>query len=429
MDKMISPKEHLVTIESLAGGGAGVGRIGGKVVFVPLTAPGDRASVEITSDRHSFYLGRLRDLVEASEKRTAPSCPLFGSCGGCQWQHLRYGEQLLAKADLLRSALHRIGGKAETGPIEVIPSPLAYGYRHRCRIQVSHRRGKIVCGFFRHRSHEVIPAGDCPVLHGPLRRLLPHLARILSAQRRGLRDLRGLQLASDWSGKMARISFQGTAAPISPPWLLREELARLAKDEGVELLFPGKGKKGLALGEGERGLVSTEETFTQVNLRQNVNLVREVLSLAATVRGEELLDLYCGIGNLSIPLAEAGATVVGVDSNPPSIHCARKNAARLGVENLSFQQGQAEEAVAALAGKGKSFGLVVMNPPRSGARETVRALRSLSVPRIVMVSCDPATFARDTALLCEGGYRLEKLRALDLFPQTFHVETVALFVK
>jgi len=426
---MISSKEHLVSIESLAAGGAGVGRISGKVVFVPLTAPGDLAVVDITSDRHSFFLGRLKDLVEASGKRTSPSCPLFGSCGGCQWQHLRYGEQLLAKADLLRNALRRIGGKTETGPIDIIPSPLAYGYRHRCRIQVTHRRGKIVCGFFRAGSHEVIPAGECPVLLEPLRRLLPPLARILSAQRRTLRDLRSLQFASDWSGNMTRISFQGTVAPISPPWLLREELARLARDEGIELIFPGKGEKGLALGEGKRGLVSTGETFTQVNLRQNVNLVREVLSLAAPTRGEEVLDLYCGIGNLSIPLAEAGATVVGVDSNLPSIRCARENAARLGVETLSFQPGTAEEAVAALAGKGKGFGLVVMNPPRAGARETVRALRSLSAPRVVMVSCDPATFARDTALLCEGGYRLEKIRALDLFPQTFHVEIAALFVR
>jgi 23S rRNA (uracil1939-C5)-methyltransferase len=426
---MISSKEHLVSIESLANRGAGVGRIDGKVVFVPLTAPGDLANIEITADRHSFFLGRLRDLVEASEKRTAPSCPLFGSCGGCQWQHLHYGEQLLAKADILRNALRRIGGKDETGPIDVIPSPLAYGYRHRCRIQVAHRRGKLVLGFFRAGSHEVIPAGECPVLHEPLRRLLPHLARILSAQRRGLRDLRSLQLASDWSGKLTRLSFQGTVARLSPPWLLREELAHLAQDEGMELIFPGKGEKGLALGEGKRSLLATGETFTQVNLRQNVNLIREVLSLAATVRGEEVLDLYCGIGNLSLPLAEAGAKVVGVDSNPSSIRCARKNAARLGVENLSFQTGKAEETVAALAGKGKGFGLVVMNPPRSGARETVRELRSLSAPRVVMVSCDPATFARDTALLGEAGYRLEKLRALDLFPQTFHVETVALFVK
>jgi 23S rRNA (uracil1939-C5)-methyltransferase len=294
---------------------------------------------------------------------------------------------------------------------------------------VAHRRGKLVLGFFRAGSHEVIPAGECPVLHEPLRRLLPHLARILSAQRRGLRDLRSLQLASDWSGKLTRLSFQGTVARLSPPWLLREELAHLAQDEGMELIFPGKGEKGLALGEGKRSLLATGETFTQVNLRQNVNLIREVLSLAATVRGEEVLDLYCGIGNLSLPLAEAGAKVVGVDSNPSSIRCARKNAARLGVENLSFQTGKAEETVAALAGKGKGFGLVVMNPPRSGARETVRELRSLSAPRVVMVSCDPATFARDTALLGEAGYRLEKLRALDLFPQTFHVETVALFVK
>jgi 23S rRNA (uracil1939-C5)-methyltransferase len=426
---MTSPKETLVSIESLAGGGAGVGRIDGKVVFVPLTAPGDLVKVEITADRRSFFLGRLREVVEASEKRDTPVCALFGSCGGCQWQHLRYGEQLLAKGDLLRNALLRIGGNTGTGPIDVIPSPLAYGYRHRCRIQVAHRRGKIVSGFFRAGSHEVVPVGECPVLHEPLRRLLPHLTRILSAQRRALRDLRGLELASDWSGGLARLSFLGTVARLSPPWLLREELARAARDEGVELVFPGKDERGLALGEGERGLLSTGETFTQVNLRQNVNLVREVLSLAGAVRGEETLDLYCGIGNLSIPLAEAGATVFGVDSNPSSIRCARENAARLGVKNISYRRGKAEEAVADLAGEGKEFGVVVMNPPRSGARETVRALPSLSAPRIVMISCDPATFARDTALLGEGGYRLESLRALDLFPQTFHVETAALFVK
>jgi 23S rRNA (uracil1939-C5)-methyltransferase len=415
---MASPGEHIVSIESLAAGGAGVARIDGKVVFVPLTAPGDLASVEIMADRRSFFLGRLKHIIEASLKRAAPRCPLFGSCGGCQWQHLRYDEQLPAKGDLLRNSLRRIGGIAEPGPIDVAPSPLAYGYRH-----------KVVLGFFRAGSRIVIPAGECPVLHEPLGRLLPHLARTLSAQGRALGDLRSLHLASDWSGAATRLSFPGEGARLAFPLALREELARLAAGEGVELSFPGKSAKGLLLGEGERGLLSAGDTFSQINLRQNVNLVREVVDLAAPVRGKELLDLYCGIGNLSIPLAEAGGIVVGVDSNPPSIRCARENAARLGVESLFFQQGKAEAAVASLAAQGRNFELVVMNPPRSGARETVRKLRSLSPPRVIMVSCDPATFARDAALLREEGYRLESLRALDLFPQTFHVETVALFVR
>jgi 23S rRNA (uracil1939-C5)-methyltransferase len=159
-----------------------------------------------------------------------------------------------------------------------------------------------------------------------------------------------------------------------------------------------------------------------------MELVNAVVSLASPAEGETALDLYCGMGNFSIPMALRGARVLGVDTNGPSIRCAGANARRLGLP-VELRRAAAESAVVGLAARGKRFDLVVLNPPRSGAKETAAELHALAPSRIVMVSCDPATFARDAATIISHGYRLSSLRAFDLFPQTFHFETVGLFTR
>jgi 23S rRNA (uracil1939-C5)-methyltransferase len=414
-------------IEGLAHGGDGVGRVDGKVLFAPLTAPGDLASVEVLSDRRSFLRGRLVELSRPSPLRTDPRCSLFGECGGCHWQHISYEAQLSAKGQVVLESLRRIGRIAEIPEVlEVIPSPLRYGYRHRCRLQVRRRSGATVLGFARAGSHDVVDLEHCPVLAEGLNTLLPLLSRRIREEAALFRRPFAVSLSLDFPGTRARLSLHHPDGSLVLPPEFAGAFSGEASALGIDITFPGPREKGLSLGPSRRDLISTGDSFTQVNLRQNRRLVEEVLELARPVEGERVLDLFCGIGNFSIPLAFAGTEVLGVDLNGPSIRCARANAERLGVR-LRFRRADAPGTVVSLAASGERFDLAVVNPPRSGSRDLVEELPSLRPPRIVMVSCDPATFARDASILTAGGYRLEVLRAIDLFPQTFHVETIALF--
>lgn len=414
------------TIDDLAQGGDGVGRLEGKVLFVPLTAPGDVASVRIADDRGTFLRGRLEGLIRKSPSRTRPRCPLFGICGGCHWQHILYKEQLAAKGRFVVESLRRIGKVDVEGDVEVIPSILRYGYRHRCRLQVERRRGKTVLGYYRAGSHDLVPVESCPVLTPTLNSLLPLVHDTVRDNGESFRKLSDISLFSDFSGARARLVFNSRRGRLDLPETAARKVIGRAEKEGIELDFPPFREKGLPLGPEPTDLIASGECFTQVNLRQNRNLIGRLLTLAAPARQERVLDLFCGIGNFSIPLSAAGAEVIGVDLKNSTIRCARANAARLGVDAL-FQRGDAAEAAVSLAERGERFDLVIVNPPRAGCRDLARALPALKAARVAMVSCDPATFARDASLLIAGGYRLSDIKALDLFPQTCHVEIIGLF--
>jgi len=194
----------------------------------------------------------------------------------------------------------------------------------------------------------------------------------------------------------------------------------------VLLLFGDDTHRPLPLGPGDDALVTTGETFTQVNLANNQALVGTVLGLAAPRAGEEVLDLYCGLGNLALPTAARGARVLGADLDAEAVRQALENATRLGRET-EFVRGDAAAVARELRGQGRRFALVLLNPPRTGARDTVAAVAALAPARVVMVSCDPATLARDAAAFRAAGYRLDAVAPIDLFPQTAHVETVSLF--
>jgi len=416
----------LVPIDRLAWGGDGVGRCDGKVVFAPLTAPGDLAEVTVLSDRSSYARGIVRKLLRESAARVPAPCPVFGDCGGCQWQHIAYDEQLTAKGVILADALSRIGKLALPGELRVVPSPLEFGYRHRTRLQVRSGSDGPALGFFRTASHDIVPVEQCPLLHDSLNKLLPLLAKILARHPRVFRKVADISLSTDFAGRQVRVAMSGRTPDAVLPAEAAQHLAARAARKGIEIFFAGAGERPLALGDEESSLLVTGTTFTQVNLRQNRRLVEEVVSLAAAVEGESVLDLYCGIGNFTFPLAGRGASVLGIDMGGPSIRCARGNARRLD-SPVEFRRGEAEPSVVRLAQEERRFDLVVLNPPRAGAKKAVAELHRLQPSRVVMASCDPATFARDAAALGGHGYALSELRAFDLFPQTFHFETVGLF--
>jgi 23S rRNA (uracil1939-C5)-methyltransferase len=417
----------VLTIESLAAGGAGVGRIGAKVAFVPQTAPGDVVEVEIVGERRTWCRARVLRLLNPGPDRVAPPCPAFGDCGGCDWQHLAYPSQLAAKRAIVGDALRRIGGLGSPPVASTIPSPLEFGYRHRARLQAARLGGGVAFGFFRRGSHEVIERESCPVLHQALNATLGALAAAGRRHPRAFSSCGEARLATGWDGATVRLLLRGTS---DRPHGLTEPAARALREDaaarGVSVLLDGGLREPLPLGPGPETLVATGETFTQANLRQNLALVDLALGLAAPLPGEEVLDLFCGLGNLALPAAARGGRVTGVDLDGQAVLQARENARRLGRE-ATFVRDDAAAAARALAGAGRRFRLVMLNPPRTGAREAVAAVPALSPSRIVIVSCDPATLARDAAALTASGYELSAVRPLDLFPQTAHVETVAVF--
>lgn len=423
-------RTETVTIAGLAAGGDGVGRVGGQVVFVPRTAPGDVAQVEIVEERRSFLRGRLLRLLTPSPLRVPPGCPAFGECGGCSWRHVAYPAQLEAKRSIVENALLRIGRLEQPAVAATLPSPRADGYRHRARLHASTGGASPAFGFYRSGSRELVKLERCPVLHPALEAVARGLNLAAEQHPGAFIHVAEASLATGWDGAAVRVILRGGAGGGLPA--LAGDAGRALRDaaarRGVEVLLGDEGARPLALGPGDRALLTTGETFTQVNLAQNVALVGIALELAEPRPGGPALDLCCGLGNLSLPLAARGARVTGVDLDGEAVRQARENARRLGLD-AEFTRADAAAAARALADAGRRFEVVLLNPPRAGAREAFAAAAALAPPRIVVVSCDPATMARDGAALAGAGYRLDAAHPVDLFPQTAHVETVARFAR
>lgn len=416
-----------MVIERLAAGGDGVGHLGPKVVFVPQTAPGDEVEVDLREERRTWCRARALRVVTPGPDRVAPRCPAFGACGGCDWLHLTYAAQLAAKRAIVDDALRRIGRLDPPPVAPTLPCADEFGYRHRARLHLARLPDAAAFGFFRHRSHEVIPLEACPVLHPALNAVLGALTETGRRHARAFAGCTGARLATGWDGAAVRLLLHGgPTAPFSLPDAAARGVREAAAARGARLLLADSPGEPLRLGPGPDALESTGETFTQVNLRQNPTLVDEVFGLAAPLPGEEVLDLCCGLGNLAVPAAARGCRVTGVDLDPQAISQARENARRLGY-GATFIRDDAAAATRALAGAGRRFSLVLLNPPRTGAREAATVIPGLSPSRIVVVSCDPATLARDAAALAAGGYVLDAVRPIDLFPQTAHMETVTRF--
>lgn len=435
--------EAVVAIERMCYGGAGFGRVDGKACFVPLTAPGDLVRIRVVKEKRSFLEGELLELLEPSPFRVAPPCPVFGSCGGCDWQHLPYPEQLKQKGEIFADNLSRIGKVPKETVLPVAPSPACYGYRSRVQIKLSGRGGKLSLGFFKSGSHEVVDFGaGCP-LASPLlnrvssefRALLPGLPQV---DRIAQIDLAmgddGLSVAilqfkgSDPKGVVERLAARRQELPsVSGAFVTNGDRGELLRAFGVDslsygipaLLFPGSREMRLSFSRGG---------FSQVNYLQNLELIRTVWEWGALKGSERVLDLYCGNGNISVPVAPYAAEVVGVEGYAPSIADALANAESNAVGNASFQVGDAAQAVRRLAKRKERFDLVILDPPRGGA-EAAADIALLAPEKIIYVSCDPATLSRDLAILGGTGYRVTRSRPVDMFPQTYHLESVTELVR
>lgn len=431
--------DSTVTIERMCYGGAGFGRVEGKACFVPFTAPGDQARIRVVKEKRSYMEGELQELVIASTLRVEPPCPFFGTCGGCNWQHLPYEEQLKQKGEIFAGNLSRIGRVQSDDLLPVAGSPKQYGYRSRIQLKVGKKKGALLLGFFRTSSHDIVDLGKvgCAIADPLLNQITAELRALLA----GLPDVESISQIDlsigDDAQSIAIVHFAGK----DPAKLAEHLLAARTELPSVHGLFLRSGAKaqieqifgidtlgytipaGLFPGSREMRLNFSRGGFSQVNYLQNFELIRTVWQWGGFTGKERVLDLYCGNGNISVPIAPYVAELIGVEGYAPSIQDAVANAARNGVANVSFQVSDAALAIRRFAKQGERFDLVILDPPRAGA-EAAGDIASLNPAKIIYVSCDPATLSRDLALICDRGYRVTRSQPVDMFPQTYHLESV-----
>lgn len=424
-----------LAIKRLAYGGDGVAVASdGRTVFVPGTCPGDVVEAEVVQDHRRYLKARLVDVVEPSTERTTPTCPYFGACGGCHWQHVSYPEQTTWKRQAVADALTRIGGvRTEVEP--TIPSPRPYGYRNKIELLPGHDGGRLTLGFARAGTPEVVPIRACPLLPEGSSTLPGALAGALRfiAGRTETPVLRvAIRVASAgeaevdiWTppspfprGLAAKALVDATGARTVTRVVVRGPASARAVRK-VEVLV-GLGFWTETLGV-DRYVVSAP-SFFQVNSGAAEHLRTLVCDIVRHPAPARVVDAYAGVGTFTLPLARM-TQVTAIESSSYALHDLRRNLDRARLE-ADVIPGDAAYALPGV----RDADLVLVDPPRSGlSPKVIEAIIRSMAPRVVYVSCDPTTLARDAARLVSAGYTVERAIPVDLFPQTYHVETVVLF--
>jgi 23S rRNA (uracil1939-C5)-methyltransferase len=417
-----------------------LGHLEGKVVFVPLGAPGDRVEAAIVREKSRYAQARLLRVLEPSPDRREPPCPHFGVCGGCQWQHVSYGAQLAGKAESFRGFLEsRLGSLAPGLFRPALAAPRQWGYRNRAGLKVRAAGGRVLLGYFARGTHRLVPIARCPILEPSLQAFLPKLGDFLQGFPPARGALPQVDLQVDGKGGLWTI-FHLLREPTGKE---REDLGRFAAAAGATGACLQRGRKHtleplgseaeqrrmpFPLRAGGRDLALGVSTggFAQANTAVNQALVDEVVSLRGLYGGRDALDLYCGAGNFTLPLALAARSVVGIEGYPPAAKDAAANAAANGLGNVRVFPSGADEGLRRLAAEGFRPEFALLDPPREGALEAIPLLADLAPAHILYVSCAPPTLARDLGLLRARGYRPEWIVPADMFPQTSHLESATL---
>jgi len=414
-------------VEKLTFGGWGIGRSGGKVIFVNGGLPGEILDVEIIDEKNKYSEAEIRDILKPSPERVEPPCPVFDRCGGCQWQHLKYPSQLKSKEEILKETLERIGGLKGIEIEPIVQSPKQYGYRDRVTLSVWLQKGKYRIGYFEERSHRRVAIEYCPISSEPVNRAISRLSKSLSLITYQDCNLETVYISSD--GDAAHISLVPSRSG-KGQGKLDTLCNRLRESMGTETIsIVGEGENEFVFNLSGLRFYSTPSLFVQANKGINEGLIETVIEWAEVRGGERVLDLYSGIGNFSLHLAKKAKEVIGIEVNEKAVKLAEKSAKVNSISNAFFKALSCELFVKEALIKDEKFDLVILDPPREGAKMIIPNLAQLSPEKIIYVSCDPPTFARDLKRLRELGYRITKIRPFDMFPQTYHIESVALLVK
>ena len=431
--------------------GSSIARIQDMVVFIPGGAVGDHCEVKIIKVAKNYAVGRIEKIIISSKNRIEPECPQASKCGGCCYWHITYEEELRAKAAKVHDAIQRIGG-VTMEPEAVIGSDRIHSYRNKAQYPVGRNENGVVTGFYRVRSHDIIPVDRCLIqteqadtLAKIVREWMTenHIAPYNEHTQNGY--LRHIFVRTGFATGQVLLCLV-TKNPKLPHTEQLIERAKAAVPGLCGVLLNVNKKVGNAIlgdkyitlwGEseledilcGNRFHISPA-AFYQVNRAQAERLYEAALEYAALKPTETALDLYCGAGTITLALARNAGKVIGAEIVPQAVKNAKTNAKLNGIGNVRFICADAGQAAAMLADEGNKPDVIVVDPPRKGIDQTtIEVIGKMAPARLVYVSCDPATLARDIKLLAEQGYTLQKYKVYDLFPRTSHVETVALLSK
>jgi 23S rRNA (uracil1939-C5)-methyltransferase len=404
--------------DDMAHGGEAVGRYKGKVVFVPYALPGEEVLVEIVEDKKRYARARPVEVISPAPQRVVPRCPHFGLCGGCHWQHIDYAAQLQFKESILRNQLARLGGIKDAPIMPLIGMAQPWCYRNHVQFALTDNgRLGFVAARSRGKARRVMPIEVCYLLHSLLDDMfvaldLEHLELKRLSLRAGINTGQRMMIFETENDEPPELEID---FPLSCVLLLSDGRAATLVGEShiVESLA------------GREYRISAS-SFFQVNTIQAEALVQKVIDmLRPSLQGDEtLLDAYCGVGTFALSLADRVGRAIGVEENREAIADAGLNADAADLPNVELIQGRVEDVLPDLE---ESIDLVILDPPRQGCPpETLKAVAGLAPTRIVYISCDPATLARDARTLLQNGYKLIEVQPVDMFPQTYHIATIAL---
>lgn len=445
-------KNETITLEitGMTAEGNGVGRSGdGMAVFVPLTAVGDVIDCKIVKVTKSYAYGIIDRIIAPSPDRTESGCPVSAKCGGCTFRHMSYSAELTVKDKLVRDAFLRLGGFSDI-PFEDICGGDEDFYRNKAQYPVAEQNGKLICGFYSKRSHRVVPFTSCrlqPKIFGDITSECLRLANEKNipaySEENGSGVLRHIYIRRGFHSGEIMVCF------VVKDKSRRNDFSRIAKklsdmfgDIKSVILNVNPKNTNVIMGTENITLYGSNEitdilcgktitlspmSFYQVNTAQAERLYRCGMDYAELTGNETVLDLYCGAGTIGLAFSDKAKKIIGCEIVPEAIENAKRNAELNKVKNAEFYCGDAGELAAKLADEGTVPDIAVIDPPRKGCEKlTLDSLVRMSPAKIVMISCNPATAARDAKYLAENGYSLKKARAFDLFPRTGHVECVVL---
>jgi 23S rRNA (uracil1939-C5)-methyltransferase len=433
-----------LVLDDLLENGQGVGRVDGLVTFVTGGLPGERVRVAVDSVKRTYVSAHVVAIESPSPDRVDAGCPVFPRCGGCQTLHYRYESQLAWKQRLVSGALTRLGGLRDVsvGPTIAPAGDPRAGYRNKVTLVTRYTGGAMRLGFYEARSHRVVPIERCPVLLPRLDASVSQLVRFAADEPEAFSGVTHVVARASSTSDELVISFNGNKPNNRLGALTGELLARIPALTGVAISWDLAGENAVfgrrqatlwgspVVREKVAGTTFTfgVASFFQINVATLELIAQRLVDRLAGAR--RIVDLYCGVGTFSVILGTRGVSSSGVESYAPAVGEAAANAAENGVTNASFEHSSVADALAGERGRSLTAGAdaVVLDPPRKGCEpEVLTALSANKVPRVLYLSCNPATLARDAKALAASGYRLERVTPFDMFPHTGHVEALAEF--
>ncbi|ATU99150.1 23S rRNA (uracil(1939)-C(5))-methyltransferase RlmD [Aeromonas salmonicida] len=428
--KSTQPQRIEFTVDSLDHHCVGVGRHQGKAIFIEGALPGEQVKARILDDKKQYAHAALQQVMTPAANRIAPFCNHYRECGGCNAQHLGEADQQAAKEAGLVSLFERLG-QIKAPVLEPVLTGESRAYRRVCRLAIKFdKNGRCTrVGFRRRQSNDLVEIEGCPVLAEPLSALIVPLRECLN-RLKSQRELGHAELIQAEQGIMMLLRHTGR-----PNEADRALLVTFAQAKGIDLYLQAVDERIEPLHQAFQpsysldglSLAFAPGDFIQVNGPINQSMVAQALAWLGASKDDKVLDLFCGIGNFTLPLARQAREVVGVEGDLAMVARAEENARCNGIDNARFYKADLSGDIVGMSWAREGFDLVLLDPARPGALEVMGHVVKLSPKRVVYVSCNPVTLARDSQVLVKGGYRLVRLGMLDMFPHTGHLESMALF--